>query len=225
MLLDITGPIYTGMWGNGQPFPDVNIIPVPQPPWVKKTVYCEIFEGMHSQTGTYLETPAHWYGDTYLLDAVPLEKLVDIPCTVLRLDSKRFEAGGRVKITAGEIEKAIQVAGGIEPDTAVAVCTGWGVHWREDRFTKDAPYFSKEAMARLIACKPRLLAADSPLWESREDPQGFFPDFYAADILMLAPVTSLEQLPVNAVNCTLTALPIPVEGTCCAPCRACLRYE
>ncbi|MEA4823356.1 MAG: cyclase family protein [Clostridiaceae bacterium] len=225
MLLDITGPIYTGMWGNGQPFPDVCIRPVPQPPWVKKSVYCEIFDGMHSQTGTYLETPAHWYGDTYPLDEVPLERTVDIPCTVLRLDPARFAGGGRVKITAREIDRAIEAAGDIAPDTAVVVSTGWGIHWRDECFTHDAPYFSADAMRRIIALHPRLLACDSPLWESREDPQGFFPDFYAADILMLAPVVALEQLPPDAAHCTLTALPIRVEGTSCAPCRAFLRFD
>ncbi len=210
------------MWGNGSPFPDVCVRPVPQPPWVRKTVYCEIFDGMHSQTGTYLETPAHWFGDTYLLDDVPLERLADIPCTVLSLDPEPFLGGGRVKITEEAVVRALQAAGPVPPGTALLVRTGWGRFWRDERFTRDAPYFSAAAMRRLIACRPFLLGCDSPLWESREDPQGFFPDFYAADILMLAPVVLPEGLPAHG---TLTALPIRVEGTSCAPCRAFLRYQ
>lgn len=221
MLIDITGPVYTGMWGNGAPFPDVTIKPVPQPPWVKKRIYCEIFDGMHSQTGTYLETPAHWFGDTYLLDAVPLERIIDVPCTVITLDPSLFETGGRVKITRQMLEHALESIGEIAPDTALLVSTGWGVHWRDDRFTRDAPYFSHEAISLLISLRPHILGSDSPLWDSREDPQDFFPDFYAADILMLAPVVNLERIPVPHV--TLTALPIRVEGTSCAPCRAFVR--
>jgi len=221
MIIDITGFIYEGMYGSGDPFPDVRIVPLPQPPWVRKTVYCEIFEGMHSQTGTYLETPAHWYGDTYLLEDVPIDRVVDVPCTVLSLDPAPYVSDRRVKITGDVIDRAIAAAGPIAPDTAVIVNCGWGKHWKEDNY-RLGPYFSKEAMASLIALKPRILSSDIPGWESREDPQGFFADFYAADILMLAPVMLPEQLPGS--RCTLTALPIRVEGTSCAPCRAFLRY-
>ncbi len=222
MLYDITGPIYTGMWGNGSPFPDITIRPVPQPPWVKKSVYCEIFDGMHSQTGTYLETPAHWFEDSYPLTDVPLEKLVDIPCTVLKLDPAKYITGGRVKMEADELEAAVEAAGGIEPGTAVAIYTGWGPRWRNAEYHPCSPYFSLEGMRAMIAHKPFLLATDSCAWESREDPQGFFPEFYEADILMLAPVILPDEIPAH---CTLTALPIKVEGTSCAPCRAYVKWD
>ena len=220
MLWDITGPVYTGMWGNGAPFPDLRVRPVPQPPWVGKTVYCEIFDGMHSQTGTYLETPAHWFGDTYLLEDVPLERLTDRRAAVLKLDPRDYTGGGRRRITREALSRALEAAGGCAPGEALLVRTGHGAYWREERFITEAPYFSREAMELLIAQRPFLLGADSPLWESREDPQGFFPAFYAADILMLAPVVLPEALPAHAL---LTALPIRVEGTSCAPCRAFLR--
>ena len=222
MLFDITGPIYTGMWGNGSPFPDVVIRPVPQPPWLKKTVYCEIFDGMHSQTGTYLETPAHWFGDTYQLTDVPIEKLVDIPCTILRLDPAKFAAGGRVAMTAEDIDAAVEAAGGFDPGTAMAIWTDWGKHWRDADYQRCSPYFSLEGMRRVLSYKPFLLATDSCAWENRANPQGFFPEFYAADILMLAPVILPAESPSR---CTLTALPIRVEGTSCAPCRAYLKWE
>ena len=59
-VYDLTGPIQDGMWGYEPPFPAFHLKPLPQPEWVATRVYCEIFEGIHSQTGTYLETPAHF---------------------------------------------------------------------------------------------------------------------------------------------------------------------
>lgn len=58
-VIDITGPIQEGMWNYEPPFPVFHRSPLPQVPWVDAPVYCDIFEGIHSQTGTYLETPAH----------------------------------------------------------------------------------------------------------------------------------------------------------------------
>ena len=68
-IIDVSGPIYDGMWNYEPPFPNFVLKPLPEVPWVKGRVYCEIFEGLHSQTGTYLETPAHYFGNdkSYLL--------------------------------------------------------------------------------------------------------------------------------------------------------------
>ena len=48
--------------------------------------------------------------------------------------------------------------------------------------------------------------------------EGFFEMFYRANILLLGPLVNLEN--VGTENLTLTALPINVVGTSCAPCRA-----
>ena len=64
-IIDVTGLIDKGMWNYDPPFPEINIVPLPPIPWLGgKTVGAEIFEGLHSQTGTYLETPAHHFGNS-----------------------------------------------------------------------------------------------------------------------------------------------------------------
>ena len=86
--IDITGTINNGMWNYDEPFPQVNIKPLPPISWLGgKTVGCEIFEGLNSQTGTYLETPAHSYGNgnSYALIEVTPEQMMDIPCVVLNV--------------------------------------------------------------------------------------------------------------------------------------------
>ena len=51
-IYDITGKISRGIWSYGEPFPDYDPRPLPQPEWVETRVWCDIFDGMNSQTGT-----------------------------------------------------------------------------------------------------------------------------------------------------------------------------
>lgn len=222
--IDLTGEIKTGMWHYEPPFPEFALRPLPEVPWVKGRVYCELFDGMCSQTGTYLETPAHYFGNDhcYLLEDVPVERLVDVPCRVLMLPAEAFSGAARRAVTREMLERAS--AGDLpRPGEAILVGTGWGKRWDEADYLDRSPYFTREAMDWLIACRPFLLGSDFPRWESFEDPQNFFEAFYRADILMLAPCVHLEQ--AGGGRFRLTALPLRIPGTSCAPCRAVLTKE
>lgn len=220
-IFDVTGPVAEGMWNYPAPFPTLNIKPLPPVPWVKGDVYCEIFEGLHSQSGTYLETPAHHFGNdnpcTYLLYDVPIEKMVDVPCTLLDLGVWELEPGkGRRPITLDEL-KACPGADGIKEGEAIVVSTGWGRYWFHENYL-DGPFFTKASMDWIISKKPIILGSDSARWENLEKPEGFFKDFYEADILMLGPLYETEK--VGASRCRLTCLPLKAVKTSCAPCRA-----
>ncbi len=216
-VTDLTGEIYEGMWNYEPPFPPFHLKPLPEVPWVKQKVYCEIFEGLHSQTGTYLETPAHFFGNEncYLLDEVPIEKLYQMPCSVLMVTPSSGQ--GRPCITAEMLENA-PGASRLSKGSAILVGTGWGKHWKKEDYLENSPYFTYDAMHWLIEKKPFLLGSDFPRWENLAHPQNFFSEFYRANILMLAPVIHLEQL--NSPQVLLTVLPLRVPGTSCAPCRA-----
>ena len=218
-VYDLTGPIRDGMWNYEPPFPTFHLKPLPQPEWVSSRVYCEIFTGIHSQTGTYLETPAHFYGNDncYLMADVPVEKLVSIPCTVLNLPGLDTPGKERPAITA-EMLAACPGAEDIRPGDAILVGTGWGKYWMESCYLDASPYFTYGAMEWLVEKKPFLLGTDFSRWESFEHPQNLFPLFYAADILMLAPLVNLEK--ISATRVKLTALPMNIPGTSCIPCRA-----
>ncbi len=218
-VIDITGPIRDGMWNYEPPFPTFSLKPLPQPEWVDSRVYCEIFSGIHSQTGTYIETPAHFYGNDrcYLMADVPVEKLYHIPATILMLPGFGEPGAERKPVTAADLA-ACKGAVDIRKGDAIIVGTSWGKHWMEPCYLDASPYFTYDAMEYLVSKKPSLLATDFPRWESFEHPQNLFPLFYGADILMLAPVTSIETIPSHRVH--LTALPIKVPGTSCIPCRA-----
>lgn len=226
-ITDATGIIQEGMWNYELPFPKISIKPLPPVPWVEKPVYCELFEGMHSQTGTYLETPVHFYGNddprTCLLIDVPVEKMVNVPCVVLNLTRvEKSPDKKRHGITVLELESCTN-AKDIRPGDAILVGTGWGRYWMDADYLNAGPYFTKAAMEWLIAKKPAMLGGDSARWENMEHPEGFFPDFYAADILMVGPLVNLEQ--ICSPRCLLTALPIKIAGTSSAPARVVLIEE
>lgn len=218
-IIDVTGQIKDDMWNYEYPFPQYKIKPLPQPEWVESRVYCEIFEGMHSQTGTYLETPAHFFGPekSYNLDTVPMEKLVNVRCSHIKLDRMLFETGKREKITAEMLEKASEGLDIRQGDALIFSC-GWGIYWSDKKYLEQSPFLSYEAMEWLVSKKPYILGADVPRWENLEKPEGFFEMFYKANILLLGPLVNLEN--VGTKNLTLTSLPINVVGTSCAPCRA-----
>ncbi len=222
-IIDLTGPIYNGMWNYEPPFPTVNIHPLPTVDWVKTKVYCEIFSGLHSQTGTYLETPAHLLGyeNSYKLSDIPLEKLIDIPTVVIMITDLIPDETGRPPITAEMLRKANPALANkstLPPHAALLISTGWDSHWKEKDFLSASPYFTSDALEYLIKKQPYLLGSDLPRWENLEKPQGFFPAFFDANILLAAPLVNLEK--IVAIKPLLTILPLAVTETCCAPVRA-----
>ena len=219
-VIDISGKIQNGMWNYPAPFPKFDLKPLEKVPWVDGEVYCEIFEGLHSQTGTYLETPAHFFGNdsSYLISDIPVEKLINIPCVVFGIDGMNnpVEATPITKEMLISSSKNIDISKGC----ALLISTGWGKHWMEKCFLQQSPYFTYEAMLWLISKKPFLLGTDFPRWENIKKSEGFFEAFYRADILMLAPCINLEK--VEKSNVKLTVLPLNITGTSCVPCRAVL---
>ena len=221
-IRDITGKISKGIWSYGFPFPDFDMRPLPQPEWVQTRVWCDIFDGMNSQTGTYLETPAHLLGPerSYNLDAVDVARLVDVPATLLARDPGMHVPGRRAKVTAEMLEAALH-GRAVEPGGALLLSCGWGGRWFEPDYLDGSPFFSREAMEWIVDKRPFILGADLPRWENLEQPEGIFPIFYAADILMLAPLVIPEDVREDGLS--LTVLPLRVTDTCCAPCRAILK--
>jgi len=224
-VVDLTGEIKDNMWNYEEPFPRFLLKPLPKVPWVETQVYCETFDGLHSQTGTYLETPAHFFGNDncYLLADVPIYKLYRRPCHLLMLDMALFaNKKARIAITREMLERA---ADGISimPGDAMVIGTGWGRYWDETFYLDLSPYFTYDAMKWLIEKKPFLLGSDFPRWENLEKPEGFFKEFYEADILMLAPCIHAEE--IKSRKFLLTVLPINIPGTSCAPCRAIAEIE
>ena len=224
--IDITGVINNGMWNYDEPFPQINIKPLPPISWLGgKTVGCEIFEGFHSQTGTYLETPAHSYGNgnSYSLIEVTPERMMDIPCVVLNVGMWDMDPTlGRRGITVADLEACFN-AKDIQEGDAILIGTGYGRYWFHPNNLDYAPYITYDAMMWLLDKKPCLIGADTARWDHLEKPQGHFKAFYEAGILMGGPFVDLEKC--TAARCKLTILPPKFAITSVAPARAIITEE
>lgn len=207
-IVDITGPIYDGMWTYPPPYPEIKVTEVPVPEWIEYPTYSWQFQ-LGAQTGTYLETSLHVDRNGPPLVDIPVAELFMRPAAVINIDVAPL-----ARIEMADIKAA---APEIHAGDAIIVNTGWGKRWREDDFVEKCPHFSRDAMYWILDHKPFVFSADMPRFDSWQEPQLFFERFFADGVLLLAPLADLEQ--ISTTRGHIVALPMKVEETCAAPCR------
>jgi kynurenine formamidase len=208
-IVDITGPIENGMWSYPDPYPKVEIREIPVPDWIAYPTYSWEFS-LSAQSGTYLETAAHMFQDAPTIDQVPVERFF-LDAAVIKVGDKQ----------ANEPIRAAELAGAqveIRPGDALLVCTGWDRNWYDTSYVAQSPHFTLEAMHWILDQQISLMGADLPRFDSWENPQQFFGDFFRRDILLLAPLVNLGAISHSRVR--LIALPLKIKGVCGTPCRA-----
>ena len=219
-VIDITGLICNGMWTFGSLFPRPSIVPNSGFCPGFGEYYYTAFEGFHAQVGTYIETPAHFYGldkEEYLMEKIPVEKLYEMRCSILKVDMDVSDPTVQKPITLDMLLKAAEGCE-IKEGDCILVSTGWEQHWMDDaNFYDHSPYFTYDAMQWIIKQRPAMLATDTPSWECQTNPGGVFEGFYEANILMMVPVANMAE--VTAKNAKITALPIKAKGCSDSPCR------
>ena len=222
--IDLTGPLCNDMWQFGEPFPVLRV--------EAKKGYKDGFgefsftaiDGLHALTGTYVETPAHYFGHekSFMIADVPLDKLMDLDCVVLNVEAKK-DGNGRERIEKDDL-LACANSGAIRKGDALLVGTGWGDKmWRDQGHFPMSPYFSYDAFMWLLEHEPCLIGSDTSCWDDLSNPSGLFEKFYRQNILMLAGLKNLSA--VKAERVKLTMLPILLENSCAAPCRAVVMEE
>jgi len=211
-VIDVTGPIYHGMWTYGPPYPDVVVEEIPSPRWVPYETYSWRFV-LGGQTGTYLETGLHMKRGRPAIADIPVESLVNREAVVLKIRGKECADDF---ISRDELVAACPDA--IRQGDCVLLSIGRDVKWRDPDFVSGSPYILREAMDWLIDRKPFLVGADWPRLDSWQRPQKFFPRFFDEGILLLAPLVNLSRIARSRVR--LTVLPLKVEGSAAAPARA-----
>ena len=219
-VIDCTGPLKNGMWTFGPEFPVLNIQRESGSSDGFGDYHYTRIDGLHGLSGTYIETPAHslGYENSYLINDVPVDKLVGVDAAFLYVDIDISDPNKKVQVTLDDLKRC-PGSKGIKEGDAVIVGCGWDRYWMDnEHFDACSPYFSYEAMMWIIDKKPSILATDTPAWDNFDDPQGFFSSFYKADILMVAPLAGLGAVTKPRVK--FTVLPIKVDNSCAAPCRA-----
>lgn len=164
---------------------------------------------MVANTGTYIDMPAHRYRDGADLADLDLEKVADVPGTVV--DAPGREVGP-------EAFAGVPVRG-----RAVLVRTGWDRHWRTDEYgSPEHPFLTEEGARLLAEGGARLVGIDSVnMDDTSEDARGARP---AHSVLLAAGVPVLEHLcllgRLPSEGFRFFAVPAKVRGMGTFPVRA-----
>ena len=164
-------------------------------------------------TGTYLDAPYHYHADRADIAALPLERLVNVPVTVVR-------AVGTTAVGAADLG---------DPDGlwghAVLVHTGWARHWGTDRYLDlDCPHLTAGAVDALVDANAALVGIDALNIDDPTDPdRPAHQRLLGSDIPILEHLTNLDAVPDTGAR--LTALPAPVRGMASFPVRAVAIWE
>lgn len=99
--------------------------------------------------GTYLDSPYHLDPEGHDVSQIPLDRLVDLPTTIVDVDP-----AGDARIDAVPTDG--RLAG-----RAVLFRTGWDRRWGTPAYWEPAPFLTRAAADRLVAAGPALVGIDT----------------------------------------------------------------
>ena len=216
-IIDISGPIYNGMWSYGEQYPKFKLETIGFP--YEGEVYpVDVFEGFHAQTGTYIESPGIFTDQKIKkLNDVALENFYKINTFVFQIPYDKLAIkDDRPYISLENIKEAEKQ--NIPEGSSIMISTGYGENWKKKDYLDKAWFFKKEAIYYLIDKNPFLIGGDSPVWENELNPEGALVKLYEEGILLLAPCVNLEK--VEKFKVKLIALPLKVSEAAICPVRA-----
>ena len=211
-LVDLSHPIEEGMTTYpGLPVPEIHPFLTREAsadryaPGVTFAIDVMTFCG---NTGTYVDSPYHRFGDGSDLAGLPLERLVDVPAV-------------RVDVT-GSTTLAVDAPALLPYDLAgkaVLIHTGFDRHWRTEAYGRDNPFLTAAAVDVLVREGAAIVGIDSlniddPADMARPAHSGLL----AAGIPICEHLTNLAEVPVEGA--LFSAIPAPVRGTGTFPVRA-----
>jgi arylformamidase len=164
---------------------------------------------MVSNTGTYIDCPFHRYADGKDLSEVPLQRFVNIPAVVVRVDHReRLEVGA-------EDFRNVEVSG-----KAVLVHTGWSAHWNTGLYFENHPFLSAAAAEQLRDRGAVLVGIDSHNIDDTRtrNSRPVHTTLLREEILIVEHLRGLEQVPDHAF--TFSAVPPRLRGVGTFPVRA-----
>src|SRR5262245_16007474 len=105
---------------------------------------------MVANTGTYVDSPFHRYGDGADLADLPLSSLANLECLVASCSPDQPRAIERLPFSAADVR-----------GRAVLIHTGWDRHWRTDRYFEGHPHLTGELAEWLVQSQAALVGIDS----------------------------------------------------------------
>lgn len=223
--IDITGPIYTGMWYFGEPWKRFNFVTrYHELPEVGIKAMIEDFDGFNGHCGMHIETPATGigYDKSYPLSDIPIEKLVNADAFVYQIPLESLPViDGKPCLSAYDLKKAEKEE--IPEGAIILISTGYGKNWFSDDYLSKSWFFKREAMYYLIDKKPFLLGVDATDFENWVHPEKFMERFFNSNILLMSPIINTDQ--VKNFKVKFTALPVKIKGAAICPTRAVIMDE
>jgi len=162
---------------------------------------------MVGNTGTYIDSPFHRYDDGVDIADLPLARLVDLRCVVVRIPR------GVTRIDAG-VFRGMDVA-----RAAVLVHTGWDRHWRTAAYAVGHPFLDQSAAELLVAGEACLVGIDSLNIDGTDTGERpVHSVLLAAGIPIVEHLCNLRAVPLTGAR--FHAAPVAVRGMGTFPVRA-----
>lgn len=163
---------------------------------------------MIGNTGTYLDSPWHRYGDGADLAGLDLATLVDLPAEVFHLTDVGRAIGPEVFY-----DRDLRGA-------AVLLHTGWDVHFGTPAYGTGAPFLTAAGVEHLVSQGVALVGIDSLNIDDTESggERPAHSGLLAAGIHVVEHLTNLGELPPRGAR--FTAAPPAVRGFGTFPVRA-----
>ena len=163
---------------------------------------------MVTNTGTYVDFPFHRYADGKDSSEVGLDKLADLPASVIRVPYRQTKAVTEQHLAGYEIR-----------NRAVLIHTGWSEHWNTPQYYEDNPYLTLSAAEYLRDCSVSLVGIDSHnIDDTRDMTRPVHTVLLGASIPIAEHLRGLERLPDSGF--TFTAAPPKFQGVGTFPVRA-----
>jgi kynurenine formamidase len=164
---------------------------------------------MVTNTGTYLDCPFHRYPDGKDLSETALERFVNIPAVVVRVDHR-----SRIDVRAEDFD-GVDVFG-----KAVLVDTGWSRHWETELYFENHSFLTAPAAERLRDRGAVLVGIDSHnIDDTRtQNSRPVHTTLLREEILIVEHLRGLDRLPERGF--TFSAVPPKFKGVGTFPVRA-----
>jgi arylformamidase len=162
---------------------------------------------MVGNTGTYIDSPYHRFTDRPDVSQIGLERLVDLPVTMVDASSTLPDRAVRTELAPADVT-----------GHAILFHTGWDARWDSDRYWQPGPHLAAETLDMLIAGGPALVGVD--FWNVDDTTRPDRPAhtrLLGADIPIVEHLCRLGEVPDRA---RAFVVPLAIEGAPSLPVRA-----